>query len=104
MTYLAVHPFEVLDEEAEHFQKIERLIVVMYDKTSTLNSVNQIRKNMFCLKNTSIDRLPPTQNALLQHVRRAVYQAGVWTTSTHTHQTVPSPENSPGLKKQEPGF
>ena len=27
--------------------------------------------------------IPPTQNALLQHTWRAVYQAGIWTTMPH---------------------
>ena len=32
------------------------------------------------------------QDALLQHVRRAVYQAGIWTMSTQAQQVVPSPQ------------
>ena len=37
-------------------------------------------------------RLPPTQDALLQHARRATYQAGVWCTSEKAYQSLPSPE------------
>ena len=39
-----------------------------------------------------MDRLPPTQDALLQHVKQSIHQAGVWTTSTSNQQTIPSPE------------
>ena len=89
--YLASHPFERLDEDSDHFTKIERLIVVLYDRTSPLTSINEAREVLFCKKNRSVERIPPTQNALLQHVRRAVYQAGIWTTSTQEQQSVPSP-------------
>ncbi|KAG5889068.1 hypothetical protein JTB14_020419 [Gonioctena quinquepunctata] len=40
-----------------------------------------------------MDKLPPTEDALLQHIRRAVYQAGIWMTSTQTQQVIPSPHN-----------
>ena len=70
-------PFEHLHTDSDHFQKIERLTVVHYDKTSVLSSANEAREELFCRKNRSIDNIPPTQNALLQ---RAVYQAGIWMT------------------------
>ncbi|KAG5886902.1 hypothetical protein JTB14_004190 [Gonioctena quinquepunctata] len=40
-----------------------------------------------------MDKLPPTEDALLPHIRRAVYQAGIWTTSTQTQQVIPSPHD-----------
>ncbi len=80
--YLASHPFETLTVDSDHFQKPERLAVVMYDKTSSLNSVNDARQELFCLRSRGMDRIPPTQDALLQHAKRAVFQAGIWTTST----------------------
>ena len=43
--------------------------------------VNEARKDLFCRKSQSMDRIPPTQNALLQHTQRAIYQAGLWTTN-----------------------
>ena len=66
--------------------------LLLYDKTSPLTSVNEARKELFCKKNLAMDKLPPTQDALLQHLRRAVYQAGIWTTSTQTQQVFPSPQ------------
>ena len=97
--YLASHPFERLDEDSHHFTKIERLIVVLYDRTSPLTSINETREELFCKKNRSVERIPPTQNALLQHVRRAVYQAGIWTTSTQEQQSVPSPHEFGWIKE-----
>ena len=80
--YLADHPFEHLNAESVHFRNIERLIVMLYDKTSPLSSVNETRKELFCHKNRSLDRIPPNKNALLQHAQQGIYQAGIWTTCT----------------------
>ena len=89
--YLASHPFEPLDSNCENFCKIERLIVLVYDKTSTSLSINQTRRELFCLKNVTMERMPLTQNALLQHMKRAVYQASIWVTSTEVQEMIPSP-------------
>ena len=61
-------PFEVVNSDSDLFMKIERLVVVLYDRTSPLSSVNEAREELFCQKNQSVDRIPPTQDALLQHV------------------------------------
>ena len=63
------NPSENVHVDPIHFASIERFIVVLYDRTSPLISVNDVREELFCKKNRSIDRLPPTQDALLQHVR-----------------------------------
>ncbi|KAG5862867.1 hypothetical protein JTB14_035651 [Gonioctena quinquepunctata] len=88
--YLATHPFQLLKADSEHFKKLERLTTVQYDKTTPFSSINQIRKELFYQKNRAMDKLPPTEDALLQHIRRAVYQAGIWTTNTQTQQVIPS--------------
>ena len=91
--YLASHPFEPLDSNCENFCKIERLILLVYEKTSTSLSINQTRRELFCLKNVTMERMPPTQNALLQHTKRAVYQAFIWVTSTQVQQMIPFPRD-----------
>ena len=73
------------------YMQIERLIVLVYDKTSTSLSINQTRRELFCLKNVTMGRMLPTQNALLQNTKRAVYQASIWVTSTEAQQMIPSP-------------
>ena len=99
--YLAGHPFQLLDADDHHFLKLERLTVILYDKTSPLSSVNEARMELFCHKNREMDKLPPTKDALLQHTRRAVYQTGVWTMSTQTHLVVPSPQDFAWTKVSE---
>ncbi|KAG5863643.1 hypothetical protein JTB14_032329 [Gonioctena quinquepunctata] len=91
--YSATHPFQLLKAESEHFKKLERLTAVLYDKTTPFSSTNQIRKELFCQKNQAMENLPPTEDAFLQHIRRAVYQAGIWTTSTQTQQVIPPPHD-----------
>jgi len=68
--YLASYPFEYLNIDSIHFQKIKRFTVILYDKTSPLSSANEARKDLFCHKSRSMDWIPSTQNALLQHTQR----------------------------------
>ena len=91
--HLSLHPFEDLNADSSHFATIERFIVVLYDRTSPLSLVNDEREELFCKRSRSVERLPPTKDALLQHTRRSVCQAGIWTTSTQTLQVLPSPED-----------
>ena len=90
--HLSLHPFENININSSHFTAIERFIVVLYDRTSPLSFVNDAREELFCKKNRAVDRLPPTQDALLQHTSRSLYHAGIWTTSIQTQQVIPSPE------------
>lgn len=50
-------------------------------------------KELFCHENRGMEKLSPTQDALLQHIKRAVHQAGVRASSTQTQQVVPSPQD-----------
>ena len=74
------------------FSIIERFTVLMYAKTSITHSVNQLREEIFN-RNANVEAIPPTQDALLQYTKRAIYQAGVWARSLQTHQDLPSPRS-----------
>ena len=50
------------------------------------------RRALFCQKGKSVGNIPPTQAALLQHPRRAIYQAGIWATADQTQDDLPSAE------------
>ena len=41
----------------------------------------------------SVDKIPPTQDALLQHARWALYQAGIWTACTQSQPVIPDSDN-----------
>ena len=55
---------------------IERFICLMYDKTTYISNVNDCRRMLFTKKSKTVDNIPPSRNALIQHVKRTVYQAG----------------------------
>ncbi len=91
--YLSIYPFENLNPDSCHFKALERLVVVMYDRTSPLTSINEAREELFCKRRLSVERMPPTQDVLLQHCKRSLYQAEIWTTSMQVQQMLPSPED-----------
>ena len=43
------------------------------------------------IKSAQGENLPPTQDALLEHVQRANYQAGVWSRALPAKPDIPSP-------------
>ena len=75
--FLASNLFEILLDESIHFRRIQRFTIVLYDKTSCLNFVDEARKDLFCHKNQAMDKIPPTKNALLHHSKCAIFQAGI---------------------------
>ncbi len=60
VTFMVLHPYTEIDVDAEHFQLLERLTIVMYDKTSSLECVDEARNEIFCQKEKTMERLPPT--------------------------------------------
>ena len=73
---------------------IERLIVIMYDRVSSESSVNSERLELFTQKGREIENIPPTPDALAQHVMRVSYEAGhVWGQATTHVPQLPSPPN-----------
>lgn len=89
--YLSAMPDEVSPAE---LKTVERFVILLYDRTSDCVDVNSARKNQFTKKGRSIDRIPPTQAALEQHIKRAIYQAGyVWRQSLVLDPILPCPSN-----------
>ena len=63
----------------EHLEVLERFVVLLYDRTSSEEKVNEAGKKLFSQKGKPMDGLPPTQAALVEHIKRAAYLAGhVW--------------------------
>ena len=58
---LAINPFQQLSVGSSSFQKLERFTILMYDKSSPFDSINEARMNLFCKQNRAMERLPPTQ-------------------------------------------
>ena len=54
---------------------LEKLVVLLHDRTSTYTSINECKKNLFSRKGRLTEELPLTLDAFKLHVNRAVYQA-----------------------------
>ena len=88
---LLLPPVDIDESILDH---IERFIVVMYSKTCSLTSVNEARRELFTQGSRTIENIPPTENALNQHLRRAVYQAGyIWAQALESKPELPNPEH-----------
>ena len=71
----------------------ERFVALLYGRTSTAVTVNEARPELFLKKSSAIENIPPTQTALLQHTKRAVYQASnVWGSALIAKAQIPSPQ------------
>ena len=76
----------------EHqLDKIQRVDVV-WDKTNTGSEVNMVGFEQFARKGRDVNNIPPTKGALLQHARRAAYQAGhCWSQTIEPQIEIPRP-------------
>ena len=70
---LSQYPPTVTDED---LKVLEKFVITMYDRSSTTTCVNDTRLDIFARKQRSYKAIPQTQSALLQHTKRAAYQAG----------------------------
>lgn len=88
---LAEKPDEV--EIGNALPVIEKYVVLMYDRNSVEETVNSARQCLF-FESREIENLPPTQDALKQHLLRVGYQAGhVWSQALVREPTLPSPSD-----------
>ena len=60
----------------DYMDTLGRFVVLLYDRTSSQEHVNEARKHLFTQNGRSIDALPPTREALRQHIKRVAYQVG----------------------------
>jgi len=78
----------------DNMDVLERFVVLLYGRTSSREHVNECRKNLFTQNGRSIDALPPTREALKQHIKRAAYQAGYcWGQMMVSTPELPSPSD-----------
>ena len=94
---LSHYPPMVEDDDLEI---LEKFVVTMYDRSSTAAGVDAARLELFARKQRPYEAIPPTQAALLQHAKRAAYQAGcIWSQSTVRQPETPTPADW-GWKQQ----
>ena len=62
---------------------LEHFVTLLYDRTSSVTSVDKARLELLTRKQKPYDAIPPSRAALLQHAKRAAYQAGIiWAQAT----------------------
>jgi len=64
------------DAPERAIESLEEFVVLTYDRTSELQGVHAARRYLFSEKSREIENIPPTAAALLQHMKRASFQAG----------------------------
>ena len=88
---LKASPKEITDD---CMAVLERFVVLLYDRTSSLVKVNEVRQELFSKRSRNLDSIPPTRASLEQHVKRAVFQGGyVWGQTLLRQPVFPSPSD-----------
>ena len=87
-TKLSMHPPVICEEQ----KVLEKFVITMYDRSSQATDIDAVRLDMFAKKERSYVAIPSTRAALVQHTKRAAYQAGcIWSRSTLRHMEFESP-------------
>lgn len=90
MVNMMDNPFTWLDIDTPEFKYIEQYFMNLYGSQEE-DTINNLRKTIFCHKTQNPEKLPPTQNALLHHCKRSIYQASIWASANMTEMTLPDP-------------
>lgn len=93
-------PGEVSDRS---MSLLERFVVLMYDRISESTHVNEARKQLFTQKSRTLENIPPTQAALVQHIKRTCYQANCWNQALVRDPQMPEPSDW-GWTKETTGW
>ena len=62
----------------EDVRIVQRFVILMYDRTSESFDVNENRRVLFTKKGRPVEGIPPTKDALTQHIRRAMLKPGLY--------------------------
>ena len=73
----------------------DKFVIWLYDN----NQINEICYKLFAQKNSNPENLPPTEDTLIQHIRRVSYHAFTWKNAMHPMNNMPSTVGS-GWKRQ----
>ena len=83
----------MLTLQGETIEAFEKFLCKLYAPSTTLDTVKELSWLLFRRKQAELERLPPTQGALLEAVLRAHHQTMVWNNDTVANQQIPSPES-----------
>ena len=63
------HPHTLITVDRENVKLLEHCCIVVHDKTSSLESINEVWKELFRQKNKTMDSISPTEDAFLEHCK-----------------------------------
>ena len=102
--HIILHDPTLLTKDSVHMQRLERYFVIQFSKSSGCSRVNEARVTIFKTSTRLLGRLPPTQDALLQHIKRALLQAGyIWKQALKPNPILP-PFTDWGWKRNTAGL
>lgn len=93
---------EILKKSSDHQESLSEfgtnlLLDDIFNQYTNIAKVvktaDEVRYWLFCKKNTQSDRLRPTPDSLLQHMKRANYQPFIWRKALSPIQHLSSPLN-----------
>ena len=68
---------------------LEKFVCQLYQPTTSIYQVNELRWYLFKKKQAQSERLPPTQGALRQAILRAHYQCMIWNSDKIANPSIP---------------
>ena len=85
---------------------VEEFVCHLYDAPDLAGGVNKARHDLFRNGRKELNKLPPTQDALLLHFQRVNYQAKVWLCANqqNTIGNAGLPEDSGGWYRADEGL
>ena len=90
--FMALSKMPTMQDVLNAMPVLERFVVLLYDRTSLCQGVNDARKVLFAQKGRTLENIPPSADALLQHTARVAYQAGhCWGQCIVSNPDLPSP-------------
>ena len=72
-----------------HVHETVNNFISMLHSPKSDGDVNLLRYKMFC--QATNETLPPTQDSLIQHTKRAIYQTYIWRNALKAEPGLPSP-------------
>ena len=71
---------------------LHRFVVIMYDRTSSVERIDEAKLQLCARKDRQIEAIPPIKAALLQYMKRAIYQGSLaWGNALEPNPVLPSP-------------
>lgn len=91
---LLEHLGEESQISADVLAKAEAFVCKLYNPGTQEVEINKERAAAFRKSKKDLDALPPTQDALILHIKRANYQTMVWNKALEPCPSLPKPEDS----------